>query len=329
MKLLFQYIKMKRRTLLIFVLFALIFLMSFLLYRIPFEAVVYPLILCCAAGAVVFTLGFLHFRRRHKALEEITDVRTSLLSDLPEPENITDEDYRRIIELLGSEAASLESEASVRYKSMTDYYTVWAHQIKTPIASMKLALQNEDSAVSRRLSSELFKVEQYVEMVLAFLRLGSPSTDYVFEEYDLDSVIRASVKKFAPDFIGKKLRFEYEGVDKTVVTDEKWFSFVLEQIISNALKYTKEGSIRIFMSDPDTLCVKDTGIGIAPEDIPRIFENGYTGINGRVDKSASGIGLYLCKRICGNLGVDISVFSVPGDGTQVSLRFIQDIADGE
>lgn len=188
---------------------------------------------------------------------------------------------------------------------------------------MKLSLQNEDSPLSRRLSSELLRIEQYVEMVLAFLRLDSTSSDYLFKEQELDTIVKQSVKKFATDFIGKKIRLQYEPLNKKIITDEKWFAFVVEQLLSNSLKYTREGSVKIYLSDENVLCISDTGIGIAPEDLPRVFENGYTGFNGRLDKSASGIGLYLCKRICDNLGIGISVQSTLGAGTQVFLNMEQ------
>ena len=160
-------------------------------------------------------------------------------------------------------------------------------------------------------------------MVLAFLRLDSPSSDYVFKVCSLDDILKKSVRKFASDFINKKLCLEYEPVGCSVVTDEKWLAFVLEQLLSNSLKYTSDGYVRIFTEREGVLCIEDTGIGIAPEDLPRVFEKGYTGFNGRKDNSSSGIGLYLCKRICDNLGVDISISSKVGDGTLVRLDFGQ------
>ena len=156
-------------------------------------------------------------------------------------------------------------------------------------------------------------------MVLMFLRLDSDSTDYVIREYDLDGIVRGAVKKFAGEFIGRKLRLDYQPLNTTVLTDEKWLSFVVEQLLSNALKYTPSGTISITLEQEQTLCVRDTGIGIAPEDLPRVFEKGYTGYNGRSDKRASGIGLYLCKRICQNLGHRISVESQAERGTTVRI----------
>ena len=152
------------------------------------------------------------------------------------------------------------------------YYTLWAHQIKTPIASIRLNQQNEDSEFSRRVAEDLQRIEQYVDMVLAFLRLDSDSTDYVFMEYDLDGIVRSAVKKFSTQFIRRRINLVYEPLGKKVVTDEKWLSFVVEQVLSNALKYTPSGTVGIYIEEPTTLCISDTGIGIAPEDLPRIFE---------------------------------------------------------
>ena len=154
-------------------------------------------------------------------------------------------------------------------------------------------------------------------MVLAFVRLDSDTTDYVFREQALDPIVREAVKKFAGQFIRKKLRLTYEPIRARVLTDEKWLCFVIEQILSNAVKYTNEGGVTITWQEPDTLVIRDTGIGIAPEDLPRVFEKSYTGYNGRSDKKSSGIGLYLCRRICTRLGHRIGVSSEPGRGTAV------------
>lgn len=166
---------------------------------------------------------------------------------------------------------------------------------------------------------ELMRIEQYVEMVLCFLRLDSDSTDYVLKEYRLDDIIRPAIRKLAPQFIMKKLSLVYDTIDRQVLTDEKWLGFVVEQVLTNAVKYTSSGSVKISCED-NKLIIKDTGIGIAPEDLPRIFDKGYTGFNGRMDRKASGIGLYLCRRICSNLGHNITAASVPGQGTEIVIE---------
>ena len=153
-----------------------------------------------------------------------------------------------------------------------------------------------------------------------FLRLDSASTDYVIQEYDLDRIVKQAVKKYASQFINKKIQLRYHPLNTTVLTDEKWLLFVLEQVLSNALKYTPSGSVAIDLESPKTLCIRDTGIGIAPEDLPRVFEKGYTGYNGRSDKKASGIGLYLCRRICRNLGHTITANSSLESGTVIRIQ---------
>ena len=178
-------------------------------------------------------------------------------------------------------------------------------------------------------TEQLQSVEQYVEMVLGYLRLESPSSDYVIRNYALDDIVRQAVRKFASQFIRRKLRLEYTPLNVSVITDEKWLLFVIEQVLSNALKYTRSGSVSITLEAPKTLCIRDTGIGIAPEDLPRVFEKGYTGSNGRTDKRATGIGLYLCRRILAKLGHSITIVSTPGVGTTVRIGLEQDALEVE
>ena len=164
-------------------------------------------------------------------------------------------------------------------------------------------------------------MEQYVQMALQYLRMERMNTDLVFEKQELDALIHQAVRKYAPLFIRRKIALQYEDVHCQILTDEKWLEFVLEQVLSNALKYTRRGKIKIYMDpqNPKTLVIEDTGIGIAPEDLPRVFERGYTGYNGRTDKRSTGIGLYLCRRICRKLGHEMTRTSVPGKGTVVRL----------
>lgn len=319
MKLFAKYIRQRRRGIIAGVIFCIIFIASFILYRLPVKAVIYPAILCVLTGAVFVLVDFIRIRRKHEILERIRSLTDTITENFPQADGIEDEEYRNIIRLLNQEFTDYKTETAKKYSDMTDYYTVWVHQIKTPIASMRLNLQNEDTSFSRKLSADLFRIEQYVDMVLTFLRLSSGSTDYVIKEYELDSVIKQSVKKFAGEFISRKISLVYEPVDTKVITDEKWLSFVIEQVLSNALKYTPSGSITIKYDNDGRLFIKDTGIGIAAEDLPRIFENGYTGYNGRTDKKASGIGLYLCKRICNNLGHSITAESAVDAGTTIII----------
>lgn len=319
MKLFGAYLKWRRKDLAVFALFWVLFAVSFYLYRLPLAAVIYPTLLCAGFGGLYLGMDFRRVCKKH-ALFQGLKTRIALTYDsLPAADDIQSRDYREMVGLLVKEQADLEQKMQLRYQDMTDYYTVWAHQIKTPISSMRLTLQNEDSFVARRLSADLNRIEQYVEMVLTFLRLDADTTDYVFKTIDLDAVVKQAVKKMAGEFIGRKIRLVYEPLLTQVLTDEKWLSFVIEQVLSNALKYTPEGSVKIYIEKTQTLCIEDTGIGIAKEDLPRIFQKGYTGYNGRKDKKASGIGLYLCKRVCHNLGHGIAAFNAPGGGTIIRI----------
>lgn len=317
------FIKHKKRNIFRFALMCCIFLCVFALYRLPIGAVLYPAGLCALCGVCFWGLDYKRAKEKHEKLTTLQKLSAALIQEFPVAESIEEEDYRKLLHMLCDEQAMLVNKMNLSYTDMIEYYTIWAHQIKTPIASMRLHLQNEDTDMSRQLSEDLQRIEQYVEMVLAFLRLDSESTDYVFKEHNLDVIIRGAVKKFSTTFIRKRLRLLYEPIELSVITDEKWLSFVVEQVLSNALKYTKEGSISITLEMPGKLCIKDTGIGIATEDLPRIFENGYTGYNGRNDKKASGIGLYLCKRVCDKLGHGIAVASKPDEGTVVTIDLAQ------
>ena len=245
-----------------------------------------------------------------------------LPQELPAAPEIAEADYAALTAALCSQQSRLLTQMNGRYQDMIDYYTLWAHQIKTPIASMRLSLQAEDSARSRRLLQELSRTEQYVEMVMVYIRLDGGS-DLVLRSCSVDAIVRASVRRFAGEFITRRLKLDYTPLDVSCVTDEKWLRFVVEQVLSNALKYTREGGISIYLEAPKTLVIRDTGIGIAPEDLPRIFEKGFTGYNGRGDQKASGLGLYLCRRVCAKLGHTITAESTPDHGTAIRIGLDQ------
>ena len=318
MKLFFVYLRQKRRALLCFFGCGTVLLLSFLLYGLPLAAVLYPLCLCLLLGLLLLLREFLCVKRTHSRMEELQSTAYELLQNLPESRSIVETDYQQLVCRLRRELETMAQEDSKRYLEALDYYTVWAHQIKTPIAAMKLRLSREDSPLSRELQGELFRVEQYADMVMAYLRLEENTEDYVFRRVELDRLLRSCIRQFSSAFISKHLFLRYEPTDKCLVSDEKWLSFVVEQLLSNAVKYTHQGGITVRVTEAE-LRIEDTGIGIAPEDMPRIFEQGYTGYNGRRDRRASGIGLYLCKRVCDALGMTLRCESVLNEGTAMIL----------
>ncbi len=259
----------------------------FFLYGLPVESVGYAAVLCGALGLVLFAVDYVQFLHRHRELARLLAQVKETVLPLPPPRGLLEEDYQTLLQALASDRNALAMENRNRLQDMTDYYTLWAHQIKTPIAAMRLLLQEEPRP---ELEGELLKIEQYVEMVLGYLRLGSSSTDYVLRNCDLDKLLRQSIRKYARLFILKKIALDFQETGRQVLTDEKWLAFVFEQLLSNALKYTPSGGrIRVY-GDGDTLVIADTGIG-----------------------------LYLCRQVLDRLNHSISIASRPGEGTLVRL----------
>ena len=317
------YLRAQRRGMLFLGFCCLIFTVSFALYGLPLGAVLYPAALCAAAGGIILLLSLRKSRAVCQELSLMQHHPADLPDELPAAQSPQEQAYQALLLALHTDRQKLKSDMNARYHDMTEYYTVWAHQIKTPIAAIRLALQNEDTPLSRRLTGEVGRVEQYVQMALTYLRLGSDSSDYVIRSCTLDDIVRPAVRRFAGEFIQRKIQLNYQMLNYTVITDEKWLGFVVEQVLSNALKYTPQGSVSIYMEPEGVLCIRDTGIGIAPEDLPRVFEKGYTGSNGRSHRKASGLGLYLCREILTRLGHSVSAESQVDHGTTIRIDLRQ------
>ncbi len=296
-----------------------IFFALTLLYRQPVEAFLYGAVLSCLLLLSYLLAGFVPYHKQHKALQTALASPESGWRELPPAQTLAEQDYHRIVDALGERCTELTGALHAQQQESLDYYTTWVHQIKTPIAVMRMILQSEDTQEHRELLDELFRIEQYVEMVLNYTRLGSESHDFVFQRCSLDSILRQSIRKYAPQFIRRRIRLIYTGTDAEVLTDEKWLSFLVEQILSNAVKYTVEGSVTISVSPQKVLTISDTGIGISPDDLPRVFEKGFTGYNGRADRKSTGLGLYLCKKTTDQLGHRIWMESGIGKGTTVYI----------
>lgn len=208
-----------------------------------------------------------------------------------------------------------------KLNDLMDYYTLWAHQIKTPIAASSLLVgEIEDKKVKNQLEQELFKIESYVNIVLQYLRLESFHEDLVLKKENIEDLVKEIVKKYAIFFIQKGLSLNLHDLDRTIITDRKWFVVILEQVLSNSLKYTSQGGIEIYFQE-DRLYIKDSGLGIQDADLLRVFERGFSGYNGRLTQQSSGLGLYLSKKIADELGHQISIASQVGQGTTVMISF--------
>lgn len=314
---LFSYLRRHYKLIVLMALFIAVFMAVFSLYDLAIEAIVYAGVLCLFLGLIAFGFGLHKYKMKHKYLSELLETFEVGVERLPEPSGAIEADYQALVRQLYDKNLRTISQTDGERRDTEEYYTLWAHQIKTPIAAMRLLLTDE-SGETHLLLAELFKIEQYVDMVLQYVRLGSESSDLLLESCDLDSIIRGCLRKYARLFSLKKLDFLFEETGLTVLTDEKWLAFVIEQIFSNSLKYTSVGKISIYAED-NKLCIEDTGIGIRPEDLPRVCEKGYTGACGRADKRSTGIGLFLCKRILSKLGHRLEISSTVGVGTKVSI----------
>lgn len=329
--------------LLIIVMLAFQVLYLFLIGR-PVDDLIYAGVMDLCIIAFAVCIAYIVYYKK------VYDVKNALKQSdsgelkLPETEDILEELLGQCAENANIRRQLAESASARQQSEMKDYYAKWVHQIKTPIAGLHLLLQTErgeleeveeqeaiaEESCLRQLQNiadmeeELFRIEEYVGMALQYQRISGADSDYILKQISLDTVIRAVIHKYAKTMIRRKIRIHYQKTDATVVSDEKWLEFVLEQLLSNAVKYTPEGEVRIMvMEEPQEvfLEIHDTGIGIHSEDLPRVFEKGYTGFNGHEDKRSTGIGLYLCKEVLQKLGHTIQIQSKVGEGTMVRMGF--------
>ena len=344
-----QYLGEKKTEIFLYFMTVLLFVVTCCLYHIEnVDKLLYAALLTFAlwiGAGIVCGMRYVRKRRALEAAERAFEQYSELnpkeilggadTVDSDEQSETMEQQFIRLLTMVDENRSREQSEREEKEADRRDYFLMWAHQIKTPMAAMKLLLEEAgDCKNNFRMREELFKIEQYVEMVLTIQRLESMAADLVLQEYALVPLLRQAVRKYSVLFINKGLQVEVPEEECRVLTDEKWFAFCLEQILSNAIKYTEKGKITLGItrknvpeesSEEDRqencviLYIEDTGMGIRNEDLPRIFDKGFTGYNGRVDKRATGIGLYLCKRICRQLGITIRVESTFGEGTRVEL----------
>lgn len=302
-----------RMALILYGVFTAVTLAVSFVYDVTIEPVLYAMALALFFLIIFLLVDGFTEKRRSRERER---AKTAILTEpfhLPEAETLCEADYREMIFALGQRLSELTAEYDAGRRDALDYYTGWVHQIKTPIAVMRLKL-SDNTAENKALRGELFRIEQYAEMALNFIRLGEGASDLRVESYPLDDLICEAVRKFAPQFIEKKLTLCYEGTDRYIITDRKWFVFILEQLLSNAVKYTRAGSVTV-KAEHNELIVSDTGCGITAEDLPRIFEKGYTGLNGRAGEQSSGLGLYLVNKAAKLINTPVRAESTVGAGT--------------
>lgn len=324
MKLMLRYIWYRRKVIFMFIVYQLVFCIIIVLNQLKnLDKLLYGVYISVFISVCYGIWDFVKYSNRIRKTEELRVNLENVLELMPQASDDIENQYQNIIKCIHDEMQQLLFKTNQKETEMKDYYTLWAHQVKTPLAAMRLILQNENRDTGiYSLQEELYKIEQYIEMVLHYLRLESMSSDMLLREYQLRDIVNQAVKRNAVMFINSKLSINIKDFSHIVITDEKWLLFVIEQLITNALKYTPKGSITISLeccSNKHWLIIVDTGIGIKGEDLPRIFEKGFTGYNGRLDKKSTGIGLYLCKQILDKLSHKIEVYSELGKGTKVCI----------
>lgn len=342
-----NFIKQNYIWILMIVTMSCIHLLYMYLIGVRKQDVVYAAVLDAILLLITVLVGFFRYSSKVKALSNALKRPVEEQAQLPEATDDVEILYHGLLENQSIARSESESSAAIRQSQMRDYYSMWVHQIKTPISAMKLLLEVEreelgqlicDDEQSQYLLSdnmdsfedELFRIEEYVSMALQYQRVSSTENDFVLEKVSVDGVIRDTIKKYAKIMIRRHIGINYSGTRQEVYTDGKWLAFMLEQILSNAIKYTPQGFVTIETAEEKDrffITIKDTGIGIKAEDLPRVFEKGYTGYNGHADKKATGIGLYLCRQMADKLGHTIRMESEIGKGTKVWIGFDLDYAD--
>ncbi|WP_130859258.1 sensor histidine kinase [Gracilibacillus phocaeensis] len=301
---------------------------TFFLYDVEVE--VYTDVILFTFPVFIVVLGYRGLRlwRKHRLLVNIRQQDWfHVAAENFQKAGLLEQDYQALLNKLGSQMDELRDKHQTQEKEWRDYYALWSHQIKTPLATLNLLSESTEAAVKKEMKEEIFKTQQYLDMMLQYLRLQSIHHDFRFEEISLQALVKQTIKKYATFFIRKDLEVALNHINGMIITDEKWLQFILEQVIFNAIKYTKTGGITVYSpkQQPDVLCIKDTGQGILPEDLPRVFERGYTGFNGRENEASSGLGLYMCKEIANQLGIRLSITSVINEGTEVTIDATQHV----
>lgn len=292
---------------------------TYFVYNLPAAAIRYVFLLNAFVFMVFMGYDFFRYIEKRHGVKEVLKAISYRSSDLESALDSIEADYVQMVNALIEDKNALITQKDQMQSEMLDYYSLWVHQIKTPIAALDLMLQTSVDPGRQSMSVELFKIEQYVNMALNYLRLDSESSDFVFKPVDVEVCVKQVVKKYRKIFIEKKLGLNLNiEANATLITDEKWLCFALEQIVSNALKYTMKGEI-VISYHKGQLIIEDSGCGIQPEDLPRVFDKGFTGYNGRMNTKATGIGLYLTKRVLEKLSLSVDVQSTVGEGTKVII----------
>lgn len=299
------------------------------LYWYPLESIGYTALIVMTLLVLISALDYRRYRRRLRQLDSLTEAWISLEREMPDTRDPLEQRYQQLILKQRAILTEEKEKQNAAQKQREELVTMWMHQIKLPLASLSLILESlepEDTISASHLNEmklALVRTEQYAQTALKAIQIENLKEDLILEPCDLGELCAEVIRKQALPFILKKLQLNFTPFHQTIVTDRKWLGFILEQLLSNALKYTDAGTISVtFLCDPTPhLIIADTGRGIAAADQARLFERGYTGYNGHHDFKASGIGLYLCRKTADSLNIKLHLESEKEKGTQVHLIF--------
>lgn len=290
------FIKYKLNEIIIIIVLSLLFGLIMMLYNTPLEGIV------LTAGIIIF-LGIIYFSYSMMIYKKVCTVQEENLQ------------LKEKIQDIRNEKIEYQSE-------IESYFLLWVHQMKTPITASKLLLEAEDIQKISQMRHEILQIDNYTNLALSYLKLMNEKTDMVFMEVRMDDLITPLIKRYSIQFIHNDTKLHYEKIYDSVLTDAKWTSVMIEQILNNALKYARGKNIWIKYSEAENiLSVKDDGKGINTSDLPKIFEKGFSGYNGRLNDKSSGIGLYIVKTIARRMNVSVSVESELGKGTTFHMKF--------
>lgn len=291
-----SFLKTIQREIYIIVLICTLFFFILLMYNVPFQAYILSVCIVLFISLIYWIIGYMNFKKEFTLFEE--------------NEYLKQENYR-----LRNDFINYQSEVE-------SYFLIWVHQIKTPITASKLLLEDPDEQVIAQVRNQVLQIDNYTNLALNYLKLMNQKTDMVFMEVSIDELVRPLIKRYAIQFIHHQTKLHYVNSDAVVLTDAKWSSVMIEQILNNALKYALGRDVWITFDDhAKMLSIRDNGIGINASDQPKIFDKGFSGYNGRMSEKSSGIGLYIVSTISKRLGHKVSVSSTINEGSTFTIQF--------
>ncbi len=290
------FLKSILNEIIIVVMFLLLFLLIFFLFNLPLSAYV------LGAGIILFIMVIYW-------LVQLSGFKAEVKKE-------------DLIHELEYELQHVKSNQTAYQESVENYFLTWVHQMKTPITASKLLLERNEENVVNRVRQEIIQIDNYTSLALSYLKLMNQETDMSFSKVSINDLVRPLIMKYSIQFIDQKTKIHYERCEDEVLTDAQWCSIMIEQLLNNALKYARGKDIWItFDQQQRVLTIRDNGIGISRADLPKIFDKGYSGYNGRLNDKSSGIGLFIVKHISRHLHHKVEVQSELGEGTTFHIYF--------